>query len=90
MWSNLHSESVSGGAGLEQSGPALSFVESLKTPKGGWTKVSLAMLGVPWLPTKGWKKALVHSSALEHITNPALCDSHRLFSISTALPADRR
>lgn len=39
-----------------------SLIESLKTPKGGWTKASLALLGVPWPPPKGWKKRLIGHS----------------------------
>jgi broad specificity polyphosphatase/5'/3'-nucleotidase SurE len=34
------------------------LVESLKTSNGGWTKESLALLGVPWPPPRGWKKRL--------------------------------
>jgi hypothetical protein len=34
-------------------------IESLKTEKGGWTKASLASLGVPWPPPQGWKERLI-------------------------------
>lgn len=34
-------------------------IESLKTPRGGWTKASLASLGVPWPPPSGWKQRLL-------------------------------
>lgn len=33
-------------------------IESLRTPRGGWTKKTLTGLGVPWPPPRGWKKAL--------------------------------
>ena len=34
-------------------------IESLKSPAGGWTRASLAQLGVPWPPPKGWRRALI-------------------------------
>ena len=34
-------------------------IESLKTARGGWTKTSLASLGVPWPPPAGWKQRLI-------------------------------
>jgi len=34
-------------------------IESLKTARGGWTKASLASLGVPWPPPAGWKDRLL-------------------------------
>jgi len=37
-------------------------IESLKTQRGGWTKESLASLGVPWPPPKGWKERLIMQS----------------------------
>ena len=33
-------------------------VEAAMTPKGGFSRKSLAKLGVPWPPPKGWRKAL--------------------------------
>jgi hypothetical protein len=33
-------------------------IANLKTPRDGWTKESLAKLGVAWPPAKGWKKKL--------------------------------
>ncbi len=33
-------------------------IEALKTERGGWTKESIASLGVSWPPKKGWKKKL--------------------------------
>lgn len=37
-------------------------IESLKTEKGGWTKASLASLGVSWPPPKGWKEKLINEA----------------------------
>lgn len=34
-------------------------IEKAKSPKGGFTKIALAKLGVPWPPPKGWKEALL-------------------------------
>ena len=34
-------------------------LEELRTPRGGFTKKTLAILGVPWPPPKGWKKKLL-------------------------------
>ena len=41
-------------------------IESLKTPAGGWTKASLASLGVSWPPQKGWKQALLDKAECGH------------------------
>lgn len=32
---------------------------SLKSSNGGWSKESLALLGVAWPPPKGWQRALI-------------------------------
>jgi hypothetical protein len=41
-------------------------IESLKTPAGGWTKASLASLGVSWPPPSGWKSKLLDSAGCLH------------------------
>ena len=41
-------------------------IESLKTPAGGWTKASLASLGVPWPPPSGWKAKLLDNAECIH------------------------
>ena len=41
-------------------------IESLKTPKGGWTKASLASLGVSWPPPPGWKAKLLDDTECLH------------------------
>ena len=33
-------------------------VENAMTPRGGFSRRSLAALGVPWPPPKGWRKAI--------------------------------
>lgn len=33
-------------------------IEAAMTPKGGWTRETLAAWGVPWPPPKGWRKRL--------------------------------
>ena len=45
------------------------MVEAERTPKGGFTRKSLAAFGVEWPPRKGWRKAL-----LEECT---ACEDHR-------------
>lgn len=35
------------------------FLDSLKTPRGGYTRDTLAQLGVSWPPKKGWKSELI-------------------------------
>jgi hypothetical protein len=35
-------------------------IESLRSPAGAWTRASLAQLGVPWPPPRGWRQALIH------------------------------
>ena len=37
----------------------LQKIMSLQTERGGWTRESLSSLGVPWPPSKGWKKSLL-------------------------------
>lgn len=39
------------------------YIESKRTPKGGFTKATLAEWGVPWQPPKGWKKWLVDNGS---------------------------
>ena len=41
-------------------------IESLKTAKGGWTKASLASLGVSWPPPSGWKAKLLNDIECDH------------------------
>ncbi len=41
-------------------------IESLKSSKGGWTKASLASLGVPWPPPAGWKAKLLNDTGCSH------------------------
>jgi hypothetical protein len=41
-------------------------IESLKTAKGGWTKASLASIGVDWPPPAGWKEKLLDGAGCSH------------------------
>jgi hypothetical protein len=34
-------------------------IEARQSPKGGYTKATLASWGVPWPPPSGWKQALI-------------------------------
>ena len=34
------------------------LIEILKSPRGGWTRDNLKILGVPWPPPHGWKRQL--------------------------------
>ena len=34
-------------------------IDAARTPKGAWTRATLARWGVPWPPPKGWRKALL-------------------------------
>lgn len=49
--------------GAKNTPAAVTAIESMKTPKGGWTKESLQLLGVGWPPPKGWKKKLESQTA---------------------------
>lgn len=40
-------------------------IEAAKTPKGAWTKHTLAGWGVPWPPPRGWKAALIAGVPIE-------------------------
>ena len=35
------------------------YLDSLKTPAGGYTRETLQMLGVSWPPQKGWRKQII-------------------------------
>ena len=46
-----------------------------QTPKGGWTKDTLAEWGIPWPPPKGWKKGLLRrAKRLADISQPPPVD----------------
>ncbi len=34
-------------------------IEAAKSPRGGFTRKTLAAWGVPWPPPKGWRRALI-------------------------------
>ena len=38
-------------------------LEAARSPRGGWTRETLAAYGVPWPPPKGWRKALTGGPA---------------------------
>ena len=38
------------------------YLDSIRTPRGGYLKADLAELGVPWPPPKGWKEKLLRES----------------------------
>ena len=38
--------------------PSPKEIARAMTPAGGWTKKQLAKWGVPWPPSKGWKRYL--------------------------------
>jgi hypothetical protein len=35
-------------------------IEAGRSPRGGWTRATLAAWGVPWPPPKGWQQRLIH------------------------------
>jgi hypothetical protein len=35
------------------------FIEKIASPRGGWNRPQLALLGVDWPPTTGWKRRLI-------------------------------
>ena len=40
------------------------LIESGKSPKGGWSKAQLAILGAPWPPQPGWKLRAIGATIL--------------------------
>ena len=39
--------------------PTAADIEAAKTPRGSWTRETLAGWGVPWRPPKGWKAEML-------------------------------
>lgn len=37
------------------------LIESIKSPRGGFTRAGLKKLGVPWPPPKGWRRKLMRA-----------------------------
>jgi hypothetical protein len=42
--------------------PTAAEIEAAKTPRGGWTRATLAKWGVDWPPRRGWKRRLIAQS----------------------------
>lgn len=40
-----------------------------KTQAGGWSRAQLQLLGVPWPPPKGWKKAALGKEVPDETAN---------------------
>lgn len=47
--------------------PMAKKIDALRTGSGGWSKESLAKLGVTWPPPKGWRKDLIRKSMAENL-----------------------
>jgi hypothetical protein len=50
------------------------ILAGMATPRGGWSRATLASWGIPWPPPKGWKKRLEQQAALverEHKRGPS-------------------
>lgn len=41
------------------------FIESLQSKKDGYTRDSLAILGVKWPPRHGWKRELIDNGFIQ-------------------------
>lgn len=54
-----------------------------RTPKGGWTRATLAGWNVAWPPPKGWKERLLNGLAQEPANGPGRA---RAPELSFALP----
>lgn len=39
-----------------------SFINLNRTKNGGWTKRQLEIIGIPWLPQKGWIQKAIQNS----------------------------
>ena len=53
-------------------------VEAAQTERGGFSRVSLAKLGVPWPPPKGWRKAITQKSPDDWLRNDRARVGHPL------------
>lgn len=52
-------------------------VEAAMTPKGGFSRVSLAKLGVPWPPPSGWRKAITIRATAPPIPYKPVADARK-------------
>lgn len=56
------------GSGPEQPGQFLKLtneeIEAARSPRGGWTRATLAKWGVPWPPPGGWRRALINGEPI--------------------------
>ena len=47
-------------------------IEAAKSPRGGFTRATLAKWGVPWPPVKGWRKALIEGRPIPKRRRPEI------------------
>jgi hypothetical protein len=60
----------------------LEEIEAGRSPRGGWTRATLAGWGVPWPPPKGWQQRLLEGDS----ASPESRKSARRENGSTARP----
>jgi len=73
----------------------LKQIMDLQSPRGGWSRSSLASLGVPWPAPKGWKQALLQGKSVpiyqpskprKYKTHPHTWDGTRIVMIDRSYP----
>lgn len=65
--------------------PTPSEIEAARTPRGGWTRETLAGWGVPWPPPRGWLKALAGGESIPHRSPLSAAQEARVREIITEM-----
>jgi hypothetical protein len=72
--------------------PTISEAEIMakRTPRGGWTRATLAAWGIPWPPPRGWKAVLTGDAPTsDWIAMTRLLEALRAIEATTACPKAR-
>ena len=59
------------------------FIEKIASPRGGWNRPQLALLGVDWPPERGWKRRILGKEISEETAK-------RLEDLRDTTPKQRR
>jgi len=69
--------------------PTREEIDAARTPRGAWTKATLASWGVPWPPPKGWKARLENGQDGATPDRPFVSESDVVALLTYPLPAGK-